>query len=211
MAIRRNNNNKNKRNPLMRKTQRIPRPRIQFDGTTIRTSFTANDLTTAANIVGTFQYIGAGFAGSACGTAANGIAQLYSQYKFTQMSMQWLPGVAPGVAAGGGRVYISYLDNPEKISNFLALTEANKILAIKSMRNMVSWNVWENKTFNIPLTFRRKSFSVDGTQAVGVDNYERTLQGLVCIGAESVGAADTIGKFVIRTTLVLEGFSNIAS
>jgi hypothetical protein len=123
------------------------------------------------------------------------VAALYSQYVYESLTFRWLPSVAPGVADAGSQVYIGYLDNPEAMTTFLGLTNAQQISAIQSMKNVKFFNAWEQFTYSVPLTRRRKTFDVNATITDAADVDDRSVQGFIVFCMESLTASTTLGRW----------------
>lgn len=203
-----------KRNPLHFPPRATPRPNVtNFDGQTLNLRTTFSEMTGVANVIASHSYMDVRSGGvSLIGSAGSAIANTYSEYKYNKCSVHWLPSVAPGVAAGGGRVWMAYLDNPEQMLAWTtASNDADRVTAIKTIRNRKSWNAWEQFTYNIPITYRRKKFDVNVTITNSVDILDRSTQGLLVIAAETVGATDTIGRMEVESHITLYGFNILAT
>lgn len=186
-----------KKNPM---TQRVPRIRLnerntRFDGQFGNFRAVGNTLTAASNVAAQVFYIDC-TATAAMGQVGSGVAALYSEYVYESCVFRWLPSVSPGVSDGGSQIYIAYFDNPEKMAVVAALSATNAVSAVKAMKNAKFFNAWEQFTYSVPLTRRRKSFDVNVTNSHGADVDDRSVQGMVLIAAESIGATPTLGRFV---------------
>ncbi len=198
------NLSKNKRNPLHRQTQLAMRPKSNFDGQTLNFKNVRSELTAAANVLAHLITVST-TAGAASGSIGESIAKNYSEYVYDSLVFRWLPSVGPGVAAAGGRGYVGYTDNAEMMMTYAGATATGTISAVKSHRNMKSFNVWEPFVYSVPLTRRRKTFDTNSTIETTVDVYDRSVQGMVVFGAETVGATDTIGRWQVEGIMTLKG------
>lgn len=206
------NKQKRRSNPLLRNQARVPRPVSQFDGSMLNGSHLTNLAVATLNEYTQAFYVNCqtGF-----GVAAQNAPLLgfYNEYKYQKLSMGLVPNHGPGAVSAAGRIYIAYVDNPELITNWNALaSSALRLDAIKGMRDMRAYNLWERFVYNIPLGSRRKQFDVDVNPAgVTVDILDRTTQGAVLIAAETVGPADPIGRFRFLYTIRMHGLTNTLS
>lgn len=203
-----------KPNPM---TQRKPRikmgPRsVSFDGQfgNFRSVF-AVTTTDASKQLGASYALDCRSSGSVIGGTGSGVAALYSQFVYESCTFRWFPAVAPGVADAGSQLYIGYLDNPEMINTFLGLTNAQKISAIQSMKNVKFFNAWEQFTYSVPITRRKPTFDVNVTITDSADTDDRSLQGIVVVSAESQTASFTLGRFVADSVIKLMELVNFPS
>nr|QIC52841.1 MAG: capsid protein [Apple tombus-like virus 1] len=189
-------------NPLVRKPARIRAPVMSFDGTILNGSNYTASLTTVANVAAAVMLVDAS-ATTAVGPpiirsqAAElaGITTFYQEFKYLKSAVQWIPQVAPGVADGGSRVTMCYVDNAETMAFLNAAGVAALVAFAKTSRTAVTFNAWEHYKFNVPLSNRRKTFDVNNsTVATNVDIVDRSIQGMVIVIVESVSAAATIGQ-----------------
>ena len=177
-----------------------------FDGTVICPCSMGSDLTaTSSQLAGSIS-VDAANNTIAMGSGGTTIANNYMEYRYKDLEVEWLPHVAPGVSAGGGRVYVAYLDNPEQITVWLANTVANNVVSIKTIRGVAVFNAWERFTYKPKLTYRRPWFDVNLTTTNTVDILDRSTQGLIVFAAETVGATDVIGTWQCKSRVVLRGY-----
>lgn len=210
----RRNNKRNKRaktNPMMRKVAGPPRPRLNFDGTSVSTVFYDGQVVTAANQGATFYAVDCS-AASGANRTVTAITGLYSEYRYNNLSVDWVPAVGPSNADAGSRIYFGYLEGPERMALFLNVgtTVATRIAIVKGLRNVRSCNAWERFTYNVPLTWRRKVFDVNTTAGSSVDELERATQGLVVIAIESITAVvatGALGQFKLTSSTRLNNLS----
>jgi hypothetical protein len=198
-------------NPLHARRKRVPHPKAIFDGQLGHFRFVTTETVAAANLAAQFLTIDVAASGSAAGAAGASIANNYSEYVYHKLTLEWIPSVGPGVAAAGGRGYIAYYDNAEQMVVVAGGTAAAGIAANKIARNGKTFNVWERFVYNVPLTRRKKIFDVNNTNNFTVDVVDRSTQGLVNIGFESIGATDALGRWSIVSEIELRGFNNVAT
>jgi hypothetical protein len=212
--------NNNRANPLTQRV-RVPRPRVNFDGSTLHgTHFATRDLTasTAAshNIVldcgNTFGSVAVNKIYEGVSRDLQVISARYAEYRFTSVTMKWLPHVAPGVADGGSYITIAYLDNPEMMTNRIAAIASDDIVVSMGIKNVQTFNAWQNFTYNVPLTYRRKWFSVNNTNPYNIiSEMEASVQGLVVWGIRSLSAAVDVGAMHTVFTVELRGLNTTIS
>jgi len=198
MANKRNQTYTRKRvNPLQKPMGRTKGPRVSFDGTTLSST---SYLTAPSSQGGAgkgaitvdcspinFNAPGQLLAGAAASMAS--VTQLYSQYNYKSLAVEFIPNIGPANGEAGSRIHIAYIDSPEKMTIWRN-TNTNLLNAIRGCRNVRSFNAWERFTYRVPLTWRRKEFDVNtNTGIVDTDEYERSVQGLVLLIVEA-GTAD---------------------
>lgn len=206
-----------KQPPTMMVKRNVPRPRLSFDGTVLHgTEFTPN-MTTLLNSAAQLLFVDCSNSNAAIGTSLQQSAALdlaaltarYSDFRYLNMQVHWIPHVAPGVADAGSPMYIAYSDNPEQISNIGAFATATNLAAVKGYRNMKTFNAWQNWTYNVPLTRRLPWFNVNTNASNAVDVVERSVQGLVLICAESISAGADLGAFHVTFDIELRGLQTV--
>lgn len=212
MANKRTTYTKKRVNPLQRPMGRTRRPTLNFDGTTLNsTTFAAvpiavNGLGKGAMTVDTssLNFNTAGQLLNGCSSAVASITQLYSQYNYKTLSVEYIPNVGPGNTFSGSRVHIAYIDGPEKMA--LWRTADNNLLGIiRGCRNIRSFNAWERFTYRVPLSWRRKEFDVNTNAAAATadpDELERGTQGIVMVMVES-DATISLGTFKIDSVIAV--------
>lgn len=198
-------------NPLQRRARNIVRPRTNFNGQTLDTTVFVDATISASNLSADFHVIdcnsAVGFNRSATSITAN-----YQEYKYTKASLEFLPFFGPSSTEAPGRIFIGYIDNPEHITAFKALTTTQKVAAVKGLSNVRTYSAWERFTYNVPLTFRRKLWNVNLTQsAPTAEESERSTQGMVVVGIETISAAVVLGRYVLRSRSMLSGLSVVLS
>lgn len=197
-----------KSNPLER-SQGIPRPILNFDGSMLSNSLYVDASNTTLGVARDFHLVDCdGVYGIARNTGA--MTQFYSEFKFMQVSLEWIPKLGPSATDAGGRIHIAYIDNPEKISTYANAAPGSTTLGyVRGSRNCKSYNLWERFTYNVPITFRKKMFDVNQTLSAttAVDEIERSVQGAIIIHIETVSAAIVAGTYHIRSKCVLRGMN----
>ena len=205
-------NSKRKANPM---TIRVPRIRMKernnrFDGQYGNFRSVHTPLTATANVAAQLFFVDCDSTG-AMGSVGSSIATLYNEFVYESLTMRWLPLVAPGVADGGSQIYIAYIDNPEKMSVLLTLTDTQALAAVKAIKNAKFFNAWEQATYSVPLTRRRPKFDVNITNGHTDDENDRSTQGMVIVAAESLTATPILGHLVSDSCVKFTGLSVIAS
>jgi hypothetical protein len=131
-------------------------------------------------------------------TMASGVLGLYSQYRYNKCTVEFIPSVGPASGEAGARIHIAYIDNAEKMSNFRAATS---LAFVRGCKNVKTFNAWERFTYRVPLTWRRKWFDTNVTTAYGVDEMERSTQGMVIFFIETIAASQIVGTFKVDTSI----------
>jgi hypothetical protein len=196
-------NGKKKVNPLHRQPQRAIRLRTNFDGQILNHKTIYSELTASSGNVAARYWCDASSGSGVLGTVGSAIAGNYSQFVYESVVFRWLPSVAPGVAAAGGRGFVAFYDSPEDMVIITGHTNSQMIGDAKGSRNMKSFNVWEPFVYNVPLTRRRKTFSVNLTNSGTAYEHDSSVQGLVVTGFETVGATDTVGRWQVESVVRL--------
>lgn len=203
-------------NPVSRAIPRRRGPKVSFDGTTFSSSVYALKTTSAGNVASSLILVDASntaitIAPQQTYSAATALAALtgsYQEYKYTKLVITWLPTIGPGQAGAGSRITAAYFDNPEVITNLTANGTAALIAMVKGNRTAVSWNAWEQFTYHVPLTYRRKMFDVNTTTVyTNVDANDRAVQGLVVVVTESINAAEDLGQIKVTSDVMVRGLS----
>ncbi len=206
MTKRRVNKLARKANPLMRRVPRVPRPKMSFDGQVLNSNLYQTQSITAANLGKDFFYVGCG--SSSVTKAATAITDRYNEYKFRNVTFEWIPSISPASADAGSRVHIAYVDNPEKMVAFEGLTAANALTAVRGVKNVKTFNAWERFSCSFPLTYRRKLFDVDTTTGVMTNDIaDRVMQGQIQVVIESISAAVVLGTYKFTYGVELHGLT----
>jgi len=166
--------------------------------------------TDASKQVGGFAYIDST---DVLGSIGAAVANMYSSYVYTSVVMRWLPQVAPGVADAGASIYIGYSDNAEHMVNTASASVATIVAAAKTMKNAKFFNAWEQFTYNVPLTRRRKMFDVNNTPSAPrtVDEDDRCVQGIILYGGDGLTASTALGRWVADVVIELRELSNLTT
>jgi len=213
---RKKSNMRRRTNPVARLNRPKIAPKVSFDGTRFNAHWYPATTTTAAFLASAVIPVDTSNTNGGAAPQSIYSAQLptvaltgvYEEYHYNQLHIKWLAQVAPGVADAGSRITAAYFDNPETISNIiLASTSASLITTIKGCRNAISWNAWENFTYKVPLTRRRKWFDVNTNNGNTTDIVERSTQGVVAIVFESISAVVNLGQLNIIFDVVVKGLS----
>ncbi len=199
-------------NPLMRKTgANKSRPRLSFNGQVIESVTHVDASITASNIGGDFHTVDCNNAAGINRGAAS-ITSLYQDYKYLQASVEFLPFFGPSSPEAPGRIYIAYMDNPEMMVVWKTASPANKVAFVKGLPGVKIYNIWERFTYRVPLTYRRKWWNVNVNQVTpGAEETERSSQGMVVIAIESISAAVTVGRWLLRGRTQLQGLTQAQS
>lgn len=213
MTNKRVKRNRRKTNPLMKVPSRVGRPKLSFDGANISsTTYVAIPVTAAnqAKAVFTVDCDSAVVPATTAGAAsavASGVLGIYSEYRYTKLSFEYIPSLGPASTDAGGRIHIAYIDNPEKMAVFQAAAVGAVALGeVRGAKTLKSFNAWERFTYNVPLTWRKKLFDVNTTVVPGnADTYDRSTQGMVIMFIESISAAIVVGSLKIDSTIYLTG------
>lgn len=145
-----------------------------------------------------------------------GMMNFYKEYKVMALTLEWIPAVAPGVSDAGSEILIGTTWNPEQIVAYQAGigTAGTQLSIMRSDRTVKSFNAWERFTYTVPIHHRRKLFDVDvnpGSYLTNVDIVDRTVQGAIIVGAQSINPSVTLGHFLVRPVIMLSGLGNKAT
>jgi len=203
-------------NPLQRPMGRMKGPKIGFDGTNLScTAYLAAPSPTSGIGKGAitidcssinFNAVGQLLAGASASMAS--VTQLYSQFAYKSLAVEYVPNIGPSNSEAGSRIHIAYIDNPEKMVNWRSAA-TNLLVAIRGCRNVRSFNAWERFTYRVPLTWRRKEFDVNtnATVIADIDEYERSVQGLILVVVETQTTSGTdalvLGTFKVNSAITL--------
>ncbi len=201
-------------NPMTRQVARAPRPRMNFDGTVLRTSNWQTLNATSSNIGANYQLVSCTNSNSMSDNS-NALTVLYSEYKYLRAAVEFIPAVSPGSVDGGGQIHMAYFDNPEMINTAAAASAATLLAIVLANKTVRSHNLWERFTYNVPLTWRHKMFDVNlnlaGTLPPSdINETSRSVQGMVaivCTTPSSGTAALIPGSVVHHIDLELRGLN----
>jgi hypothetical protein len=182
---------------------------MSFNGQVVESTTLVDATVTAATIGSDFHTVDCNSA-AGVNRGVSAITAFYQDYKYRKASIEFLPFIGPASAEAAGRIYIGFIDNPEIIVTFKALTTAQKIAAVKGLPGVKSYNVWERFIYNVPLTYRRKWWNVNLTQsAPNNEETERSTQGMIVIGIETIGAAVTVGRYIMKAHTHVQGLTQV--
>lgn len=131
---------------------------------------------------------------------------LYRQFKY-------LPGTSyvhvPSVSlTSTGTIAIAFIDNPEQIAAWIALTtESARFDFVTAIGNHKSYPIWKEFSFALTAPPRRLTFDVNANHGVPtVDDYERSLQGCFILSFAGVTPADgTVARPYLHQRIMLRG------
>lgn len=203
-------NTKPRPSPIYQNRIRLMRPKVSFDGQTLNGTDIITPITATANLAAQFFKVDCSNVGSVA-SVLSAITAFYSEYRFTSVKLHWMPSVAPGVAAAGGRLYLTSFTNPEQMTIIDASSTATQVNLSKTTRDMKSWNAWERFTYNMPIFYRRKWFDVNTNITSDINQYDRSVQSYILVGSDTIGATDTLGQFRIEFSIELRGLNVVGS
>ncbi len=197
----------------MRRSMRVGRPKLKFDGHRITCTLYSDQAVVAAN-VGT-DWLGVDTnSGEACNRTGLDVIKHYQEYKYESCTVEWIPKVGPSHTDSGSRISIAYIDNPELMITYENAVASVRASMVRNCANVKSFNAWERFTYRVPLTYRRKWFNVNPTvAAIGArlsEEYDRAVQGKVIMCYETVSAAvsaGALGQWRSPNTTLLQGFT----
>jgi hypothetical protein len=203
-------------NPINRKLNRVPRPRLNFDGTALN-GFQYHDIeiSLANKLSHVFLMdcsneditVAASTRLTSMSVSLSALTKFYNQFRYTACKLTWLPHVAPGVADGGSPCYIGYVTNPEDVVSAANNSNVSNLSIVKGARNMRTFNAWQAFTYNVPMDKRRPWFDVNTNEAINVDIYDRSVQGAVVFAAETLSAVADIGSWHAVYTIELKALN----
>lgn len=101
-----------------------------------------------------------------------------------------------------GNIIMGYLDSPDLIRAYLALTPGAELNFIRDLNNAKTGPVWQELVFPITQPPRRKTFMVDPVIDINIDAIDQSVQAYVvwCVfGADTVTGQDkTFGQLMIH-------------
>jgi hypothetical protein len=208
-------------NPLAMTQRRVPRPVANFNGSTLHgMHFATRDLSAvnsaSHNIVldcgNTFSTVAAVKIVEGLTRDLSGIPSRFLEYRITSVTMKWVPHVAPGVADAGSSITIGYIDNPEAMVARIAALATDDITVSKGLRNVQTFNAWQGFTYKVPVSFRRKWFSVNSNASYTlISEVAESVQGLVVWGIQTISAAVDVGAMHSVYNIELRGLNSSIS
>lgn len=197
-----------------------PRPRVNFDGQYLNGSQIFIRELTAANVASHIfladcsNVFSTGGSGVVEGIARqlSGVTGLYQEFRFIKIQMSWIPHVSPGSSDGGSPMYIGWIDNPEIMVTACLASPLSVLAGVKALRTMKTFNSWQPFVYNVPLSRRLPWFNVNTNEVINDSNiFERSTQGAVVTGAESISAVADLGSWRVTYTVQLKGLTNFFS
>jgi len=199
------------RDPVFR---RKPRPRVAFDGTILRATFTVNANPLGVGTGRTLDYHGINCDG-ALGIARShsGITDAYQQYRYRRVTMEWIPNVSPSEINARANVVVAVYTNPEEIFWLTQTATAATVTANNlSTAKPFIFNSWERIKFDLPMRMRKKWFDVNVTPTgTTIDQYDRDSQMYVGVGISGgdTGSTAILGQYRFTYELELRYLGNI--
>lgn len=139
----------------------------------------------------------------------------------------WEPSVSPTI---GGRAFVGFTDNPEVIAELIyAANQVNSANAeniteryvlysarVKALQSTISFPLWQEKYFSIPMRTRRKRFDTNQSLSLeSVDTLDRSAQTAMfaCFDGANVATDGPtfLGSFAFRDIVNVEGLHSIAT
>jgi len=147
-------------------------------------------------------YISPAFSGQ--GPLTN-ISACYELFRVNQYRVRWQPSVGTLTT---GTLYMGLIDNCDMIAKWNTYG-TDKYTIIKSLPNMVSTKLYEQKEISWNKPWRRVRFNCDGTiTATVAEQIDRTVAGLFVYLIEGAPASTTVGSFVFEQSIALSGLIN---
>lgn len=214
MSNRRSGTNTNNR---LRRRQRVPRPRVQFDGQLVSGSGLppASSVSTAATLGTSLMFFDCSTASNSASQRLSGLTKLYNEFIYESAVIEWIPSVGPNSADASSRMAVAFFYNPEIMQymiNNLAVP-ANFQPRVEGSQNVKFFSAWERVRFNVPFINRRKMFDVNSTEdQTNVDVNDRSVQAIVATSANSVSAVVNLGSWHVTYKLRLRGlYADVAT
>lgn len=216
------NNNPRRVNPNEMTRVRVPRPKISFDGTILRTSNMCAPFTTITTLgVGTHlfpidcatAYTGTLTTGFGCNPAITWgpLTGFYEQYRVTSFSATWLPFGGPNSLIANTRMYAIIDSNPEHIQAHGSSPGPTVLARMQNDRNLKTWNAWERVTFTWQLPQRRKWFDVNNNIDINDPNaISRSITAILLTACDGgpISGPTALGAWQVHATVNLQGLSN---
>ncbi len=190
------------------KKQRNTPQNNNSDTLVLKTIGFSNDMTAASSLYSTVIAVDGRTGGTGAGAGGASIMNNYRSYFYQSMVIRFVPKLGPGTSASGGRIFMSYTDNPEVYDSWNALTDANKLVTIKKMYDHKVGPVWKQWIYRVPLTRRRSWFDVNYNITDDVNVDDRSVQGYVFVVAETINATDIVGNLEVKSVIHLKGMDN---
>jgi len=148
------------------------------------------------------------------------IVSFYSTGRFLPgTSVKWEPACS---FTTSGRVIIGFTDNPEIMTTIFTAYQTfmtSGLIAdftaylnqVRSLGSVVSFPVWQETQIPFPTRLRRKRFDVNSNVVAGVNEYDRSAQTFMFCAVEGVTLNTTIGGFLYRDHVDVEGITGVAT
>nr|WRQ65623.1 structural protein [Tolivirales sp.] len=138
------------------------------------------------------------------------IASYYSTGKFLPGTMtEWIPSVG---FTTSGRVFVGFTDNPEVMVNIIALVGTSAYgAAVKGLGDVISFPIYENRSWMVPTKLRRKMFDVNASGPYDANVLDRSAQIAMFVAIEGGPASTTVGGVRCVDNLLVEGIQSTAS
>jgi len=117
----------------------------------------------------------------------------YQEYKYKSYRFGFTPAVGTTTA---GTLWIGYYDNPEIMYKVLtaAYSDATLLSLAKQSPHSSSAPIWQQQTLNIPMSSRRKRYSVNSTAPSSVAETDLQCHGVVIMATEGVPFSTVFGN-----------------
>jgi hypothetical protein len=200
--------------------RQIPRPKMNFnfDGQFLNGSGYTTSFTTIGNLAVGLFYLDCSTRDGTGNTVNNyersvardysSITGIYNEFVYHSLKVEWVPFLSPGISDGGSQIYIDYIDNAEAISTTTGASTATVFGVAKNSRNSKFFNAWERFTYVVPISRRRKTFDVNTTTLYTVDVCDRSVQGAVAFGINTISPIAVAGQLRFTYNLELRTLNN---
>lgn len=188
-----------------------PRGRLGLNTVLHGNEALANTTSDASGIVAGSCLLVPGYGADTTTGAVAAIAQYYATGKYLPGTvLHYVPQVSLSTS---GTVYMAFTDNPETIASFSgAPTNAAKLSVVRSIANVRNYPVWQQFTFAMPLTMRRKMFDVNSDiSPTDVNALDRSAQGCFIYAVEGVPVSSVICRPWVHKKIQLEGLRSTAT
>lgn len=197
------------RNQRSRKRQNKLASTTSGDSNRLKYSSLGVSLTTTAsgNVWDFYRVYAPGASSGLTATVGPTIASYYSTGKFQPGTMaEWIPSVG---FTTSGRVFVGFTDNPEVMINIIALATTSAYgAAVKGLGDVISFPIYENRSWMVPTRLRRKMFDVNASGAFSADVLDRSAQTAMFIAIEGAPATTVVGGIRCVDNLLVEGIQS---
>lgn len=154
------------------------------------------------------------------------MVKFYSTCRFLPgTTIRWEPQIG---STSSGRVHACFIDNPEKLLQYLNIFEAHIaaptsttltdcINAVRTTANSISFPAWMEREIPFPQHMRRKEFSTDlvidltGSTAVNANSIDRSVQQGFFYVIEASDAPGGYGSMWFHDRVMAQGISALSS